>query len=46
MDNLALAEELDGLADVWIVDQPQDVVVGRARLLLCCTFVSANFFME
>ena len=43
MDDFALPQELDGLADIGIVDQPQDVVVGRARLLLCCTFVSANF---
>ena len=43
MDNLAFAEELDGLADIGIVDQPQDVIIGRACLLLCCTFISANF---
>ena len=45
VDDLALAEELDGLANVGVVDQAQDVVVGRACLLLCCTFISANFFI-
>lgn len=44
VDDLALAQELDGLADIGIVDQPQDIVVGRARLLFCCTVVCANFF--
>ena len=31
--DLALAEEFDGVADVGIVDEAQDIVVGDARLL-------------
>ena len=44
VDDLALTQELDGLADIGIIDQTQDVVISSARLLFCCTFVSANFY--
>ena len=43
MDDLSCAQKLDGFTDIRIIDQPQDVVIGRAGFLLCCTFVSANF---
>ena len=43
VDDLAFAQELDGLADIGIIDQPQDVVISSARLLFCCTSVCANF---
>ena len=36
MHKLALAQKFDGLAHVGIVAKAQDVVIGRARLLLCC----------
>ena len=32
---LTLTQELDGILDVGIVGQPQNVVVGHTRLLLC-----------
>ena len=44
VDDLALTQELDGLADIRIVDQTQDIVISSARLLFCCTLVCANFF--
>ena len=34
MHDLALAEEFDHVVDVGVVGQAQDIVVGRARLLL------------
>ena len=43
VDDLTLTQELDGFADIGIIDQPQDVVVSSARLLFCCTLVCANF---
>ena len=33
--DLTLAQELDRIAHVGIVAQPQNVVVGHASLLLC-----------
>ena len=35
MYDLTLAQELDRIAHVGIVAQPQNVVVGHASLLLC-----------
>ena len=35
MHDLAFAQEFDGIADVGIVGQAKDVVVGGASLLLC-----------
>ena len=43
MHQLALAEELDGVVYVGVIRQPQNVVVGRTRLLLCCNIKSATF---
>ena len=34
VNDLALAQELDGIAHVGVVRQTQNVVVGHARLLL------------
>ena len=31
--DLALAEEFDGVADVGVIDEAQDIVIGHARLL-------------
>ena len=39
MDDLPLPQELYDVVYVWIVAEPQDVVIGRARLLLCGDFV-------
>jgi len=36
MDDLALTQEFDGIAHVRVIRQAQNVVVGHARLLLCC----------
>ena len=35
MDDLSLAEIFDDVADVGIVAQAEDIVVGHTRLLLC-----------
>ena len=35
MHDLPLTQELDGLADVGIVAEAEDVVVGDSCLLLC-----------
>ena len=35
MHDLPLAEELDGLADVGVIAEAEDIVVGHPRLLLC-----------
>ena len=43
MHKLALAEEFEGLADVGVVDEAEQVIVGDARLLLCCNLKSASF---
>ena len=43
MDDLPLAEEFDGLADVGIVTEAEDVVVGHAGLLLWCNHIRTNF---
>ena len=34
--DLPFTEEFERLADIWIVDQAQQVVIGRAGFLLCC----------
>ena len=43
VDDLTFTQELDGLTDIGIIDQTQDIVVSSARLLFCCTSVCANF---
>ena len=43
MDDLALAQVLDGIAHVGIVNKTEDVVVGDARLLLWCNHIRTNF---
>ena len=43
MDDLALAEELDDIVDIRVVAEAQNVVIGGARLLLCCNGKSATF---
>ena len=43
VNDLALAQELDGIADVGVVDHTKDVVVGHARLLLWCNHIRTNF---
>ena len=35
MHDLALAEEFYRVADVGIVGEAQNIIIGRARLLLC-----------
>lgn len=36
MHDLAFAEEADRVADLRIFDDPQDIIVGGTRFLLCC----------
>ena len=45
MHELTLAQEFDRLADVGIVTQTQNVVVRRARLLLCYYHIFAMFLV-
>ena len=42
--HLPLAQEADDVVDVRVVGQAQDVVVGRARLLLCRDLIKPTFF--
>ena len=42
MDDLALAEVFERLANVGVVDKTDEVVVGHARLLLCYYHVFAT----
>ena len=35
MNYFTLAEEADGVLDVGVIDEAEDVVVGDASLLLC-----------
>ena len=42
MHDLALTEELQHVADIAVVDEAQKVVVGYARFLLCCIFISTT----
>ena len=37
--DLAFAQELDGIGNVGIVAESKDVVIGLARLLLCCELI-------
>ena len=41
--DLASSEELDNVVDIGIVRQSENVVISRARLLLCCNGKSATF---
>ncbi len=34
--DLTRTQELDGIADVRIIGKAENIVVGHARLLLCC----------
>ena len=43
VDDLALTEEFDGVVNVGVVREAEDVIVGYARLLLCCNLKSASF---
>ena len=43
MHDLSGAQEFHYVAHIRIVAQAQDVVVGDARFLLCCTFVRTTF---
>ena len=42
VDDLALAQELQYIAHIPVVDEAQEVVVGYARFLLCCIFISTT----
>ena len=44
MHQLALAKELEGLADVGVVDHAEQIVVRHARFLLCYYHVFATFW--
>lgn len=42
MDDLALSEKFQHIAHIPVVDEAQEVVVGYARFLLCCIFISTT----
>ena len=44
MHDLPLSKELDRITNVGIVNKSQNVVIGRASLLLCYYHVFATFF--
>ena len=46
MDDFTLSEELDDVTHVRVIHQPQDVVVGYARLLLCCEGKKHNIYFN
>lgn len=46
MDDLAFAQEFDWIANVRVVDETQDVVVGRPGLLLCYDSLKATEGLE
>ena len=39
VDDLPFPQELDDIADVRIIGKAENVVVGHARLLLCCNHI-------
>ena len=45
MDYFTLAEEADGVFDVGVVDEAEDVVVGDAGLLFCYYHIFAMFLV-
>ena len=43
MHDLTLPQELDGVTDVGIVAEAENVIVGHAGLLLWCNHIRTNF---
>ena len=43
VDDLALTKEADGITDVGVIAEAQDVVVGGAGLLFCCDGTDAKY---
>lgn len=41
--HFSLAQESDGIADLRVLDQAEDVVIGGAGFLLCCNHVRTTF---
>lgn len=39
MDDLSRPQEADGIGDVRVIGETEDVVIGDPGLLLCCAFV-------
>ncbi len=44
VNDFPLSEEFDGIPNVGVVTQAQNVVIGGTRLLLCYDHVFATFF--
>lgn len=42
MHDFACTQELDRFAYIRVIDQAQQIVIRRARLLLCCNPASTN----
>ena len=43
VDDLALAQEADGVVYVRVVGDAQDVVIRDPRLLFCCNCINTTF---
>lgn len=42
MHDFPLPQKFNGFADVRVLNQAEDIVVGSACLLLCDTFINTN----
>lgn len=43
VNDFALTQKANRIAHIWVVYQPQNIVIGRACLLLWCNHIRANF---
>ena len=43
VDDLALAQEADHVIDIRIIGQAENIVIGKAGLLLCCDLLRTTF---
>lgn len=43
VDHFTLAQEFDRFAYIRVIDEAQNIVVGRPGLLLCCNHIRTTF---
>lgn len=46
VDHFPGPQEADGIIDIRVIGQAENVVVGNARLLLCCDLVRTTFLLS
>ena len=46
VDHFPGPQEADGVVDIRVIGQAENVVVGNARLLLCCDLVRTTFLPQ